>query len=121
MTLRPGAIERALKTDIELDLATPAAPAEVRPAGATVVLNGGVAGSTRGAQVSDFLDKAEDMAEGLKDKVEDMIPDSVKKKLHIAGDADDAESTAVDAEDMAEGLKDKVEDMIPGDKDGDGH
>ena len=110
-----------MKTDIELDLATPAAPAEVCPAGATVVLNGGVAGSTRGAQVSDFLDKAEDMAEGLKDKVEDMIPDSVKKKLHIAGDADDAESTAVDAEDMAEGLKDRVEDMIPCDKDGDGH
>ena len=38
------------------------------------MLNGGVAGWTRGAQVSDFLDKAEDMAEGLKDKVEDMIP-----------------------------------------------
>ena len=60
--------------------------------------------------MNDFLDKAKDMAEGLKDKVEDMIPDSVKEKLHIGGDADDAESAAVD-----------TADAIPGNTDDDGH
>jgi hypothetical protein len=51
--------------------------------------------------MSGFLDKAKDAAEGLKDKVEELIPDSVEEKLGA--------------------LKDKIEDKIPGDKDGDGH
>jgi uncharacterized protein YjbJ (UPF0337 family) len=51
--------------------------------------------------MSGFLDKAKEMAEDVKDKIEDIIPDSVEEKLGA--------------------IKDKIEDKIPGDKDGDGH
>jgi hypothetical protein len=43
-----------------------------------------------GVSMSDFLDKARDMAETVKDKIEDHIPDSIKEKLHIGNDTDDA-------------------------------
>jgi hypothetical protein len=33
--------------------------------------------------MSDFLDKATDMAEGIKDKIEDKIPDALKDKVNI--------------------------------------
>ena len=34
--------------------------------------------------MSGFLDKANDMAEGINDKIEDKILDGVKEKLNIA-------------------------------------
>lgn len=40
--------------------------------------------------MSGFLDKAKEMAETVKDKIEDHVPDSIKEKLHIGSDADDA-------------------------------
>ena len=40
--------------------------------------------------MSGFLDKAKEMAENVKDKIEDHIPDSIKEKLHIGNDTDDA-------------------------------
>ena len=49
--------------------------------------------------MSGFLDKAKEMAETVKDKIEDHIPDSIKEKLHIGNDADDAVEVA--AEDVA--------------------
>jgi hypothetical protein len=83
--------------------------------------------------VSGFLDKAKEMAESVKDKIEDHIPDSVKEKLHLGNDDADGAAGAVEsAEEGDAGLfaaakgksteiEDKVEDIIPGDKDGDGH
>ncbi len=49
--------------------------------------------------MSGFLDKAKEMAENVKDKIEDKLPDSVKQKLHIGDDKAPAnEATASVAE-----------------------
>ena len=44
--------------------------------------------------MSEFLDKANDMADTIKDKIEDKMPDSVKTKENAIEElADDATST----------------------------
>lgn len=52
-----------------------------------------------------FTDKAKEAAEAAKDKVSDVIPDSVEEK----------------ASEVFGKIKEKIEDILPGDSDGDGH
>jgi hypothetical protein len=51
--------------------------------------------------VSGFLDKAKDMAESVKDQIEDHIPDSVKEKLHLGNDPVEAVTDPVKGADDA--------------------
>jgi hypothetical protein len=55
----------------------------------------------QGAPMSDFLDKAKDLADKVKDKAEDLV-DKVGEKL-------------------PDSVTDKIEKIIPGDRDGDGN
>ncbi len=58
--------------------------------------------------MSGFLDKAKEAAEGLKDKVADLV--------------DKAEEKVPDGlKDKVDAVRNKIEDAIPGDRDGDGH